>query len=143
MSKYDDMLYMKAPKSKKHPPMAREARAAQFAPFSAMVGHDAAVAEVARLTEKEHQLSDEVKGILNSKLNLLRENIGNHPVAVEITYFEPDEKKSGGEYVTCVGEVKKIDTYENTVIMADLRVIPIKHISHIRCDLFKEMEEGF
>lgn len=141
MSKYDDMLYMKPPKSKKHPSMAREARAAQFAPFSAMVGHDAKVAEVARLTEQEHQLSEEVKAVLNSKLNLICENLGRDIGLVEITYFVADEKKAGGAYVTCKGEVKKINLYEKKITMMDLTVIPIEHICDIKGDIFEIIEE--
>lgn len=35
MNKYEDMLDMKRPVSKKHPPMPIKDRAAQFAPFAA------------------------------------------------------------------------------------------------------------
>lgn len=45
MNKYEDMLDMKRPVSKKHPPMPIKDRAAQFAPFVALSGHREALAE--------------------------------------------------------------------------------------------------
>ena len=44
-NKYEDMLDMKRPVSKKHPPMPIKDRAAQFAPFAALSGHREALAE--------------------------------------------------------------------------------------------------
>ena len=42
-----------------------------------------------------------------------------------ITYFLPDEKKSGGAYVTVAGAVKKIDAYERKVVLTDGKAISI------------------
>lgn len=134
--KYKDMLNMKRPISKKHPPMAREARVAQFAPFAAMVGHDAAIAETARLTEQEHQITEEMGAIINHRLNLIQANLAKQKVKVDIKYFIPDERKSGGKYLNIVGEVKKIDTYKNQVIMKDGTVVHIDHIYEINGKLF-------
>ncbi len=49
MGKYDDMIDMERPVSKKHKPMSMYERAAQFAPFAALKGHDEAVADTARI----------------------------------------------------------------------------------------------
>lgn len=38
-STYDDIINHRRPISPNHPPMSREARAAQFAPYAALVGH--------------------------------------------------------------------------------------------------------
>ena len=43
----------------------------------------------------------------------------------------PDLKKSGGEYVTVIGNVKKIDKYKNCLILNDKREIPINDIIEI------------
>ena len=43
MSKYDDIINLPRPVSKKHPPMSVKARAAQFAPFAALTGHGDAI----------------------------------------------------------------------------------------------------
>ena len=45
---YDDILYRSRPVSAAHPPMSRMDRAAQFAPFAALTGHRAALAETER-----------------------------------------------------------------------------------------------
>ena len=106
-------------------------RAAQFAPFAALTGHDAAIKETARLTDERLELSEEVITQLNEKINIIRNNIGIEQ-KVSITYFIPDAKKAGGSYVTYSGIVKKIDEYEHTIIMTDQTVIPIEQISEIR-----------
>ena len=43
VSPYEDLLSLPHPVSKAHPPMPREDRAAQFAPFAALSGHGAAI----------------------------------------------------------------------------------------------------
>ena len=130
---YDDIINLPHPVSKKHPQMPLRDRAAQFAPFAALTGHDAAIKETARLTDEKLELSEEVIAQLNEKINIIRNNIGIEQ-NVSITYFVPDAKKVGGSYVTCVGIVKKIDEYEHTIIMTDQTVIPIEQISDIKCE---------
>lgn len=48
---YDDIINLLHPTSANHPPMPLSARAAQFAPFAALTGHDEAIKETARLSE--------------------------------------------------------------------------------------------
>ena len=50
--KYDAILHLPHHVSKKHPPMPMADRAAQFAPFAALTGYDAAIRENARLTQE-------------------------------------------------------------------------------------------
>lgn len=45
-SKYEDMLDMPHPVSKNHPQMARRDRAAQFAPFAALTGHQEVIRQM-------------------------------------------------------------------------------------------------
>jgi len=59
--KYDDMLSMEHPTSKKHPRMKPEMRAAQFSPFAALTGYDVAVKETA-VQEEERVLNEEHQG---------------------------------------------------------------------------------
>ncbi len=120
--------------------MPLEERAAQFAPFAALTGHEAAIKETARLTDEKESLSDEVIELLNEKLNIIAENLGGEQT-VEITYFVPDEKKAGGAYVRHSGIVKKIDLYEHLLIMTDGTVIPMGQISQMEGELFGEMYE--
>ena len=124
---YDDIINLPHPVSKNHPQMPLRDRVAQFAPFAALTGHDAAIKETARLTDERLELSEEVIAQLNEKINIIRNNIGIEQ-NVSITYFIPDEKKAGGSYV------KKVDEYEHTIIMTDQTVIPIEQISDIKCE---------
>ena len=56
-----------------------------------------------------------------------------------ITYFVPDDKKSGGAYISYTGVVKKIDEYNRTVVLTDKTVIPIEQISEMQSDIFSEI----
>lgn len=90
---YDDIINLPHPVSKNHPQMPLRDRAAQFAPFAALTGHDAAIKETARLTDERLELSEEAIAQLNEKINIIRNNIGIEQ-KVSITYFIPDAKKS-------------------------------------------------
>lgn len=137
---YDDIIDLPNPTSRKHPRMPLYDRAAQFSPFAALTGHDAAIKETARLTTDKLELSEDTIAKLNEQLNMINENIGAEPF-VEITYFVPDDKKSGGAYISHSGVIKKIDKYERIVIMTDKTSIPIEQISEIRGELFGELYE--
>ena len=136
--KYDDIINLPHHVSKKHPQMSLHDRAAQFSPFAALTGHKAAINEIARLTDEKQILSEDVIAKLNEQLNLIKENIGTNQT-VTITYFVPDDKKSGGAYISHTGVVKKIDEYNHTVILTDKTVIPIEQISEIQSDIFSEI----
>lgn len=136
--RYDDIINLLNPTSKKHPRMSLSDRAAQFSPFAALTGHEAAIKETARQTDEKLMLSDEVIAELNEKLNLISETIGMQQL-VRITYFVPDKKKAGGVYISYSGCVKKIDEYEHTVVMEDKTVIPIEQISDIEGEMFGDM----
>lgn len=134
---YNDIINLPHHVSTKHPRMKMIDRAAQFSPFAALTGHGAAVSETERLTENFAEPDEYEKSIINEKLRFLAELVSQHPVA-EIVYFEPDKRKDGGEYVTVTGEVKKIDSVGQSVLMADGQRISAEFISDIRCDLFGE-----
>lgn len=133
---YDDIINLPHPTSQKHPRMPLYDRAAQFAPFAALTGHDAAIKETARLTQREIELSGDMIDRLNEKLQIIADHLG---VEVTITYFVPDDKKSGGAYVTYTGAVRRVDDYEHTLVMEDKTVIPIEQICGIECELLGEM----
>ena len=136
--KYDDIINLPHHVSKKHPQMSLHDRAAQFSPFAALTGHKAAINETARLTDEKQILSEDVIAKLNEQLNLIKENIGTNQT-VTITYFVPDDKKSGGAYISHTGVVKKIDEYNHTVILTDKTVSPIEQISEMQSDIFSEI----
>ena len=136
--KYDDIINLPHHVSKKHPQMSLHDRAAQFSPFTALTGHKAAINETARLTDEKQILSEDVIAKLNEQLNLIKENISTNPI-VTITYFVPDDRKSGGAYISNTGVVKKINEYNHTVILTEKTVIPIEQISEMQSDIFSEI----
>lgn len=127
MESYEDILYQEHHVSKKHPQMSIYNRAAQFAPFAALSGHGEAIAETARLTEGKIELDDYEKLKLDEKLYILQERIAEVP-EVCITYFRPDEKKTGGTYLTISQGLKKICPQERLLVMADDTKIRIEDI---------------
>jgi hypothetical protein len=51
--KYDDIINLERPKSKKHKPMSMYARSCQFAPYAALTGYDEMVKKTAIDMEEE------------------------------------------------------------------------------------------
>lgn len=127
---YEDILHLPHYESSRRPKMPIKDRAAQFAPFSAVVGHDNAVKEAARVTTRRRELDEMEKAIIDEQLREIEgELLMRAPV--EITYFQPDLLKAGGQYVTKTGKVKKIDAYEKEILMEDNMRIAIDEIYRI------------
>lgn len=139
MSAYDDLLHLPHHVSMSHPQMPRENRAAQFSPFAALSGYDAAVAETDRRTDQKVELADDEKELIRQRLQMIQEHLDERP-EVTITYFVPDEKKSGGAYQCVTGALKKIDEYERAVVLCSQKTIPIDEISNIAGELFSRMD---
>ena len=126
--KYDDILSMPHPNSKNHPRMARRDRAAQFSSFAALTGHQAAIEEAARVTDMRMELDEEMKEQLNVKLQKIVSEPGQR---IQLVYYVPDGRKSGGSYKTKIGIVKKIDEYQKILVLEDGCRIPLEDISEI------------
>ena len=90
--KYDDIMSLQHPTSKKHPRMSRQNRAAQFSPFAALTGYDAVIKETERNIEEKRILSEDAIAEINENLQLIQEKKNEHPY-VYISYFEKDIKK--------------------------------------------------
>ena len=119
--------------------MSLQNRAAQFSPFAALTGHEAAIQETARLTDSFIELSEDRKERLDEQLQMIMENLAQKPEC-EITYFQPDERKTGGSYTTICGRIKKIDRFEQKIMFTDGTALPINHLFAIRGELFRNME---
>ncbi|MBQ2938184.1 MAG: hypothetical protein IJE05_04840 [Clostridia bacterium] len=130
MEKYDDIINLPHHVSKKHPRLSMEQRAAQFAPFAALTGFGDAINEISRITENRIELDDEEKLKIDNILQKLINKISNKP-KVTITYFIPDLRKTGGEYKTKIGNLKKIDECKQLLVLEDKTEIPIKEIIEI------------
>ena len=123
--KYDDMLHLPHHISLTRRRMTMAERAAQFSPFAALAGHEDAIQETSRVVGRRFDLSEEEKAVLDRKqqiiLGFLKQ--GEQPM-VTVTYFRPDPKKAGGEYVKRTGKVKKVREVENSLVFADGVEIP-------------------
>ncbi|MDO4266230.1 MAG: hypothetical protein Q4C63_07215 [Eubacteriales bacterium] len=128
--KYDDMIGLQHPTSKRHPRMSNIERAAQFSPFAALTGYEDAINETGRLTDQKMELSEERKAVLDRALSGLSEHIADMPAAA-VTYFEPDPRKNGGEYVRYEGRVRSIDEVQKQLRFSDGKEIALSEIIEI------------
>lgn len=138
-NKYDKIINLPHHVSSTRPHMSMIDRAAQFSPFAALTGYDAAVKETARLTEQKIELDEYEKAALDQRILLLQEHLKELP-EVTITHFVTDEHKDGGKYVSITEAVKKIDTYEKQIVLVDKSKIPIENILSIEGELFRILE---
>lgn len=132
---YDDIIHLPRHVSSTHPHMSVIDRAAQFSPFAALTGYNAAIKETERQTDERVELDEYVKDSLKNRLQIIVDKIKEHP-PIAVTYFQPDEKKDGGSYVTVAGRVKKIDLYTRILVMMDGKIIPIDDIIGIDGEIF-------
>lgn len=130
---YDDIIDLPHHVSATRPRMPTLDRAAQFAPFAALTGYGAAIAETGRQTEERIELDEQEKAVLDGQLCMIRERIRERPV-VTLTYFQPDERKAGGAYVSETEPVKRIDAYGRFVVLMSGRRVPIDDIVAIEID---------
>ena len=129
--KYEDIINLPHPTSKKHPRMSRQNRAAQFSPFAALTGYDAEIREMARQTEKKKQLSEDQWDMLNEKIMELLK-LPHKPVRAVVTYIVPDSKKEGGTY-------RKKDCYIEKISM-EKRVLLLENKEKIFFDEIWDIE---
>ena len=115
---YDDIKHLTHPQYDDLLPMSMSDRAAQFSPFAVLVGYDDAVAETARMTDSRAELTEDEMSELNANLNRLLDSLDEQP-QISVTYFVPDEKKSGGKYVEKVGVVRIFDSYSQELVFTD------------------------
>ena len=132
--KYDDIIDLERPASKRHPPMPLRERAAQFAPFAALTGYEEVIREAERLTARQIELSEDAKADINESLVRLAAltDPPGEPVLVELTWFEPDGLKLGGEYLTRSLTVRRVDRTFRCLELEDRSCIPFDRILHLR-----------
>lgn len=131
---YDDIIDLPHHVSERHPQMSMYNRAAQFAPFAALTGHNAAITEAVRLTEAEQELSESDAEVLNRKLAYLQ-SLDEKPT-ISVTYFVPDDKKEGGSYHTATGIVKSVEPDKGVLQFEDGTGIPVIRIKDIDGECF-------
>ena len=139
LEKYNTIMNLQHHVSKTRPQMPMSDRAAQFAPFAALTGYDSAIKETGRLTDEKIELDEESLTALDMKYQLLIDAFDDAP-EVTITYFRPDERKTGGKYITATGAVKKVDDFERLITMQDGTKIPMDDVLSIDGELFSSLE---
>ena len=130
-NRYDEIMGLPHHVSKTRPQMPMSDRAAQFAPFAALTGYDSAIKETGRLTDERIELDEEALTALDRKYQLLIEALDEAP-EVTIIYFQPDERKAGGQYVSATGTVKKVDTFGRRILLQDGTRIPLDSVYDLR-----------
>lgn len=135
---YEDIVGLPHHVSANRPRLSPESRAAQFAPFAALTGHNAAIAETARKTIGQAELSTEQLQDLSRRLAYAI-SLPEKPL-LTITYFQPDNRKAGGRYVTVQGSVKKVEECYNALTLTDKTVIPLDSICAIDSPIFDEFD---
>ncbi len=128
--KYDDIIDLPHPTSKKHPRMSRQNRAAQFSPFAALTGYDAAIRETARITEDRRELSEDAAVELNYKISLLQQEQAGVK-KIKVIYFRQDTTKDGGAYREEDGDFKRIKSSEGILELTNGIQIPLEDIFKI------------
>lgn len=129
-SRYEDILHLPHHVSSKRAQMTMADRAAQFSPFAALTGYEAAIRETARLTDQKIELTEDALSLLDRSYHALID----HPETgqtVQITYFQPDERKNGGAYISSLGMVQKIDTVQRLIYMENKNIIPMDNVLKI------------
>ena len=135
---YDDIINLPHPTSQRHPRMPIRDRAAIFSPFAALSGHGAAIAETARLTERRIELDEDTRAELDRRQAILLGHIDEQP-EVTITWFQPDEKKDGGAYLTATGRLKKFRELERILLLTDGTEIPLQNVVALESDIFQTL----
>ena len=133
---YSDILTLPHPDPRNRTRMTMQARAAQFAPFAALTGHGAAIEETARLTESEVELEVDERELLDRKLAFLMENLQQEP-EVTVTYFVPDDRKSGGCYRSTTSIISKLDSFRHMLYMQDGTRISLNNVIDIEGNIFE------
>ena len=130
MRNYEDIRNHERYQLKHHTPMSLESRAAQFAPFAALVGYDEEIGEAARSTDGREELSEDAIDALNQAFQKLLEHKEERPL-VTVTYFQPDAKKDGGRYMTYAGNFRFYDAEKRVMKFVDGMVISVELVCRI------------
>ena len=136
---YDDIINLPHHVSSTRPQMSMIDRAAQFSPFAALTGYDAAIKETGRLTDERIEMDDESFKVLNIKFQILHDHMDEEP-EVTFIYFKPDERKAGGAYLRQTGVVKKIQEFERQIVLVSGAVIPRDEVQDIEGEIFAALE---
>ena len=132
--RYDDIINLPHHVSDRRERMSMDDRAAQFAPFAALNGHGAIIAEAARQTESKPEMTPERLSELSNRLTYAM-TMTPLPELV-ISYFKQDHYKSGGCIKTTRGVVNKIDRTDGILFLNSGQEIELDSICDIDGEIF-------
>lgn len=139
MKDYSKIINLPHHQSATRKRMSNYDRAAQFAPFAALTGHDEAIKETARLTDDYMEMGEDRLGELSAKIQLLIDKLSEQS-EITVVYFIPDERKSGGSYAEKTGIVRIIDEYERKLVFYDGDKILIDRVTDFKGEIFSQLE---
>lgn len=139
MKDYSKIISLPHHQSATRKRMSNYDRAAQFAPFAALTGHDEAIKETARLTDDYMEMGEDRLGELSAKIQLLIDKLSEQP-EITVVYFIPDVRKSGGSYAEKTGIVRIIDEYERKLVFYDGDKILIDRVADFKGEIFSQLE---
>lgn len=132
---YNDIINLPHHVSLSRPQMSMHDRAAQFSPFAALTGYGAKIKETARLTGEKLELDESTAERIDTCLQILIDNADERP-EISVTYFVPDERKAGGEYITASGNFRRFDESNQSIVFTDGRKIAVGDIGSIDGEIF-------
>ena len=141
--KYDHIINHQHHVSVKRPRMSNYERAAQFGSFKALTGFEDGIEESARYVEERQPLTEMQRAALDEAFQKLSEL--ELPL-ITVTYFVPDEKKSGGVYVQYTGHFRFLDMGEKRMRFAEGKEISLSDICGVTVaeeDAKTDCEAGF
>lgn len=139
MKDYSKIIHLPHHQSATRKRMSNYDRAAQFAPFAALTGHDEAIKETARLTDDYMEMGEDRLGELSAKIQLLIDELSEQP-EITVVYFIPDERKSGGSYAEKTGTVRLVEEYERKLVFYDGDKIDIDRVVDFKGEIFSVLE---
>ena len=136
-SKYEDILHLPRHISPKRRRMTDLERAAQFSPFAALVGFDAAIREEGRRTSRKPELAEDEKQSLDRKYRFLADCVAERPW-VRVTFFRKDPRKEGGAVLRAEGSLTAISAQDQWLALEGRESISFYDILGLESPIFME-----
>ena len=137
--RYSDIIDLPHHQSVRRPHMSNYNRAAQFAPFSALVGYEDLVQDTSGmlLNDKKKLLSEDAKQTLDFKLEILQNHLLEQPI-IEIIYYDGNAGTKGGMYCAITGTLKKIEDCPPRLILEQGKQVNCDDVLDIYGQIFEE-----
>ena len=133
VERYSDIIDLPHHQSVRRPYMASYNRAAQFAPFSALVGYEDMVQDTVSLQamEKKKVLGEDDRKVLDEKLQILWKHVEESP-EIKIVFYNESSVRS------VIGNLKRIKEYPLQLIFEQGMQIDGEDILSIQGIIFKK-----